>query len=119
MSIKTLHKWLFSLTLLLSLASFQGYATTANKTLTTTEWIVSEHNASETKAYYVCFTASKFISNSFTGFSFNSLLRTQKMNHFVKYKVQNQTVLSEEKLNAISKLKLISPVNTDVFIITS
>ncbi len=119
MTIKTLHNWLFSLTLIVSLISFQGYATPITKTLTTTEWIVSEHLVYETPTYYLCLTACKLKSNCFTYFSFDSLILTQEMSYALIYKVQNQIALILENLNSISQLKLISPVNTDVFIITS
>lgn len=121
MSIKTLHKWLFSLTLLVSLVSFQGYATQSNKTLTTTQWIVSEHFVSEASANYLFFSTCKLIlvPNSYSNFTFNSFVHTQEICYSIKYKVQNQTALLLGNLDSISQLKLISPVNTDVFIITS
>ncbi len=121
MSIKTLHKYLFSITLLLSLASFQGYATTPNKTITTTELIVTEHLVSEVSTYYLSFATYKLepTPNSFTEFSFNNLIYTQEKCYALMFKVQSQTSFIVEKLNNISQLKLISPVNTDVFKITS
>ena len=121
MKIKTLHKWLFGLTLIVILISFQGYATPLTKTLTTTEWIVSETKCSEASTFYLFFTAFKLktTTNSYTNLAFNSFLHTQEICFSLKYKMQNQTFLKLESFNTIPQLKLISTVNTDVFIITS
>jgi hypothetical protein len=117
MSIKTLHKWFFSFTLIVSLVSFQGYATSITKTLATTEWIVSEHLVIEAPAYYSSFAAHqlKSTSNSFANFNFESFIHTQEIFYCLKFKLQKQTVLRLENLNTVLQLKRIFSANTDDF----
>ena len=90
-----LHKWLFSLTLIISLVSFSGIVHEQVKPVHTITEVVM-HKDGPTATYYVNFVKQNIAPKSTTyfGFNFKAFIKTQNSLFTQKEKAQSLVVFS-------------------------
>lgn len=111
-----LHKWLFSLTLIISLVSFSGIEHEQVKPVNTITEVV-EHNNVPTSAYHVSLGKQNIthISITYYCFNFKAFIQTQNGIFCQKEKAQNLVVLAlKDDLNT-SYLKRVPVSNTGYY----
>ena len=108
LSIQRLHKWLFGLTLIISLVSFTevDYGQAVYATTTTELVVVKNADASVYCANFYKLN-SKVECNTYISFNFTQFLQTY--NHFlaIKEQLQNQVVLDQDHCSDILRLRLL------------
>ena len=109
-----LHKWLFSLTLIISLVSFSGIVHEQVKPVNAiTEVVIS--NSPSSSVNYTSFVKQNFVqeSTTFCSFNFKTFIQTQNGIFSQKEKAQNSVVLVLKNAADTLHLKLASVSNTD------
>ena len=96
-----LHKYFYSFILLVSLASFTGYATTSNSTITITELVEESNNSNRRSIPYSDYLKGyslQTITNHYKLYCFYTLLYTQNSNYTIRlHKLQLNYSLFKKK----------------------
>ncbi len=81
-----LHKYFYSFILLVSLASFTGYATTSNTSVTITELVEGFTSNSNSVSYndYLKVNVFQVVFNYYTKYNFETLLNIQNSNSIIR-----------------------------------
>ena len=118
-SLKQLHKFLFGITLLVSLVSFSGIGHEQIKPVNAITELDTVKSAI-TSAYHLNFYKpnAQAETHYYFRFSFKQFLQTQNCIISQKEKTQNGITLQLENIFITSSLKLVSLVNTDDYYIT-
>ena len=115
LSLKTLHKWVSVLAILILLSSFSTVSgTKSNFDKIHTEVVISDANKNESTVNYC--DAQHYISqnvtvNQFTVFNFKSLLKSSHLNFSIMIKTQKLVVFQFLDANSILKQNLIAYQN--------
>ena len=111
-----LHKWLFSLTLLLSLVSFSGIAQEQVKSVNAITEVIYFNDVSPC-AYYINLFKYSFAKQpvNYYGFNFNTFIQAQEELYFQKVKAQNVISFIRNEDFITIRLKQFSVIYTEDF----